>query len=169
MKTATVMAFLLTAGVLFSGIALSQPPQATCRPSLAWASAQFSDSGDYVSAMGSWVPDSAGGIVRDIRINTVEVSCFRPQRICNEARAMMNERSGNWQAQLLQYEIKSWTPELVVATYEARAGALELRFDRTTKLVTMIDTENPSLPGARRLPAYAHLGGGNEAMNAPRN
>jgi len=170
MKIATVMTSLLTSGVLFSGLALSQPPQATCTPSLAWGdSAQFSDSGDYVSALGSWVSDSADGIIRQIQINTVEVSCYRPQRVCNEARAMMNDRSGNWQAQLLQYEIKSWTPELVVASSEGRAAVVEIRFDKTKQVVTMIETEKATLPQARRLPAYAHLGGGNEAMKMIRH
>jgi hypothetical protein len=82
---------------------------------------------------------------------------------------MMSERSGNWQAQLLQYEIKSWTPQLVVAASEGRAAVVEIRFDRTKQVVTMIETEKATLPQARRLPAYAHLGGGEEAMNAARN
>jgi hypothetical protein len=69
-------------------------------------------------------------------------------------------------AQILQYEIRAWTPEEVVAVLDGGAATVEIRFDRTKQVVTMIETEKASTVQARRLPVYAHLGGGDEAMKA---
>ena len=71
-------------------------------------------------------------------------------------------------AQLLEYEIKSWTPQEVVAILDGRAVTIEIRFDRVKKVVTMIESEKAEIEGARALPAYAHLGGVQEALDASR-
>jgi len=156
-----VQRVLLATVLLSAGIALgcSQQPSV----SLPWGdSSQFHDDEDYVSALGSWVSDSDGGIFSDIRLNTADISCIRSQALCNEARAYVNERSGNLLVQTFQYEIKNWTTQEVVAGLANPTARFELRFDRVRKLVTATQSE---IAGTT---AYAHLGGGEEAMAASR-
>ncbi len=131
--------------------------------------ATFYDNGNYVSAGGSWVSDSENGIISEQPINTAEINCFQSRGFCTEGRAYKAKKgTENILAQILEYEIKSWTPQDVVAVLDARAGTIEIRFDRIKKIVTMTESEKAEIEGARVLPAYAHLGGGQEAMNASR-
>ncbi len=137
--------------------------------SLPWGTPVFYDGGDYVSAQGSWISDSSNGIIAEQKINTTDISCLQSRGLCIEARAYKaDSASGNLLAQKLEYEIKSWTPQEVVAVLDGRAGTIEIRFNRTKKVVTMTESEKAEIEGARALPAYAHLGGGTEAIEASR-
>lgn len=136
---------------------------------LPWGAAQFYDQGNYIGAGGSWISDSNSGIISEQPINTTDISCYQSRGICSEARAYKaKEGAENILAQLLEYEIKSWTPQEVVAVLDGRAGTIEIHFDRVKKVVTMIESEKAEIEGARALPAYAHLGGGQEAIDASR-
>jgi len=131
--------------------------------------ATFYDNGNYVSAGGSWISNSENGIISGQPINTTEINCFQSRGFCTEGRAYKaKEGTENILAQLLEYEIKSWTPQEVVAILDGGAGTIEIHFDRTKKVVTMIESEKAEIEGARILPAYAHLGGGQEAIDASR-
>ena len=137
--------------------------------SLPWGTPVFYDDGDYVSAQGSWISDSSNGKIAEQKINTTDISCLQSRGLCIEARAYKADgASGNLLAQALEYEIKSWTPQEVIAVLDGRAGTIEIRFDRTKKVVTMAESEKAEIEGARALPAYAHLGGGMEAIEASR-
>ncbi len=132
---------------------------------LPWGTPVFYDGGDYVSAKGSWISDSSNRIIAWQKINTTDVSCSKSRMLCIEARAF-EAPTGSLLSQKLEYEIRSWTPQEIVAVLDGLAGTIELRFDRTKKIVTMIDSEKAEIEGASTLPAYAHLGGGPEAVEA---
>ncbi len=131
--------------------------------------ATFYDNGNYITAGGSWVSDSENGIISGQPINTTEINCLQSRGFCTEGRAYKaKEGTENILAQILEYEIKSWTPQEVVAVLDGRAGTIEIHFDRTKKVVTMIESEKAEIEGVRALPAYAHLGGGQEAIDVSR-
>ena len=71
-------------------------------------------------------------------------------------------------AQELEYEITSWTPQEIVAIMNGGTGTIELHFNRTSKIVTMVESESTKIKNVKSLPAYAHLGSGTEAIEAYR-
>lgn len=125
------------------------------------------DSESRIIVSGSWIADSDNGVFAQYQqINASQILCDGSLGLCIEARAIKNPLNDNLLVQILEYQIKSWTPQEVVAVYERRAGGYEIHLNRAKKAVTMIDYENEEIEGARTLPAYAHLGCGEEAMKA---
>ena len=138
--------------------------------SLSLPGVTFADGGDFIIAVGSWISDSNSGIIGEQRINTTEISCRQSRKLCIEARAYKgNIGNGNLLAQILEYQVKSWTPQEIVAVLDGRAATIEIHFHRTKKVVTMIESEKAEIEGARALPAYAHLGDGWEAIYGSRH
>lgn len=135
---------------------------------LPWGEPQFSDFGSYVGILGSWISDSPDGVITGQQFNTVDLSCDKNAGVCVEARAYKADITRDLLVQKFEYQIKSWGQKEIVAILDARAGTIEIRFDRNKRLVTMIETDKPEIEGARLLPAYAHIGGGPEAMQASR-
>jgi len=126
----------------------------------------YSGGETYIGARGSWISDTDSGIFAESPINTVELSCDRSRGSCIEALAQKNERNGNLVVQNWEYQIKSWTPEEIVATLGGRAVTIEIHFNRTKRVVTRIESEESAIEGARVLPAHAHIGDGDEAIQA---
>lgn len=128
----------------------------------------FSDGGDYVSAYGSWVSDTVGGdsLIATIHaINSTTIECDQARGICIEARAYTDKEivDNRILTQCYEYKIKSWTPQEIIAVWGGPVATYEIRIDRVKKVVTIIEAE---VDGVRSLPAYAHLGNGDDAIEA---
>lgn len=124
----------------------------------------FSSGDGYVSVIGSWVADTEAGVIYAEPVQTSEITCTQATGVCIEARAVQNSMSGNLLAMNFEYKISKWTLQEVIAVHDARAGTIELRFDLVKKIVTYIETEKGEIPGAAKLPFYAHMDDGSVAM-----
>lgn len=118
------------------------------------------DPDNYANATGSWISDSPDGYFHDNPFQTSEISCYKSRGFCIEARALKNPSTNNILAMNLEYEIKTWQPDKVVASLDGSAATIEITFDRKKKIVTLVETEKPEAAGASRLPVYAHLDDG---------
>lgn len=126
----------------------------------------FQVGADYIRVVGSWIEDAGGGVIGDSPLNTAEIYCYKDRGICLEARSYKSELAKLFVGQLLEYKIVQWSPDEVVAILDGGAGTMEIHFDMKRKVVTLVDSENPELEGARKLPAYAHMGHGRDAKRA---
>jgi hypothetical protein len=131
-------------------------------PSLGFPSYSFSDFNpdEFAYAVGSWVSDSPEGYFHDHPFQTSEISCYRFQALCIESRALLNRGTNNIFALTLQYQVKTWQPEKVVAVLDGSAVTIEITFDRNNKVVTVVETQK----AAGTVPVYAHLGDGRWAV-----
>lgn len=128
--------------------------------------AQISDQENYISAQGSWISDSKNGFMNYV-FNTTDLACDQSRGTCFEARAYKaREGTSSLLVQRLEYQIKNWSVDEVVAVLDGLAATHEIKIDRIKKVVTWVGNEKPTAAGASKLPSYAHLGGGNEAMAA---
>jgi hypothetical protein len=138
------------------------------RVSISLPGADFSSAADYVRAHGSWIADTDFGIIHETPINTTEIKCYRSTGYCKESRSYKNDVTGNMLSQSFEYKITNWTVQEISGVYDGLAGAIEIRIDIPKKLITMTETEKQGAEGARKLPAYAHLGDGTKALEAAR-
>lgn len=124
----------------------------------------FYSTDDYIRAYGSWISESAGGTITAGPVNTTELSCYQPRALCIEARASKMKDTGQIVAQRIDYKIKKWTPEEVVATYQDKNTTVELHLDRVRKVVTSIEIEKGTAEKPSKFPYYAHMEDGKKAI-----
>lgn len=125
----------------------------------------FYSAEDYIGVTGSWVADSDDAYFKDFPIQTSEINCYKSRGFCFEARALKDSTyTGHLLASLLEYEIKSWEPNKVVAVLDGRAATIELTFDTVKKVVTFVRSEKAEIEGAAKLPSYAHMDDGQKAI-----
>lgn len=124
----------------------------------------FSGGADYIFVQGTWIGDTPdrSSYWRDFSLQTSEINCHRVRKTCLEARAAWYKDM--MFAYLLEYNIREWDEDKVVAVDDGRVATIELRVDIKKQVVLLTRTEKPELPNASKLPEYAHLDDGMKAI-----
>src|SRR5262249_26720019 len=107
---------------------------------------------ETIQIRGSWVLESGAKTNR----NTVELSCDKNRHTCLQASAIKNNANGYLGVTAIEYQIKKWSPEQVIATIEGPAERTRIHICRLKQVVTSAPWEKP-VNSAARLPIYAHL------------
>jgi len=125
----------------------------------------FDGGTDYIYAQGTWIGDTPGRDYtywHDHALQTSEIYCYRLRKTCFEARAVWIKDI--MLSNLLEYNIREWDQEKVIAVLDGSVATIELKFDLKKQVVLLTHTEKPELQIPRKLPDYAHLDNGMKAI-----
>ena len=124
----------------------------------------FDGGAGYIYAQGTWIGEtpSRDPYWRDYAFQTSEINCYRVRKTCLEARAVWIKDM--MLSYLLEYNIREWDQEKVIAVLDGSAATIELKFDLKKQVALLTQTEKPELPNPRKLPVYAHLDDGMKAI-----
>jgi hypothetical protein len=125
---------------------------------------RFDGGPDYIFAEGSWIGDTPARdpYWRDFAFQTSTIRCDRVRMTCLEARASW--KSGVMFSKLVEYNVRQWDQDKVIALLDGMAATIELRFDLKKQVIVLTHDEKPELHSPRRLPAFAHLDDGTKAI-----
>jgi hypothetical protein len=110
----------------------------------------FSDTGNRISINGAWLPPIINSENRSparTLLTNSDIICDRVKNICQESRAtirFLDDRNMSMNAFMVEYSIKEWDNEFIIATVNWPVRTDELRINRRKKSATLIQTEKNS-------------------------
>jgi hypothetical protein len=89
----------------------------------------FDGGANYIYAQGTWIGDtpSRDPYWRDYALQTSEINCYRVRKTCLEARAVWIKDM--MLSYLLEYNIREWDQDKVIAVSDWGAATIELKLD----------------------------------------
>ena len=126
----------------------------------------FKDEDDSIFAEGAWIFKSPEELFYKHPINSAVILCSKVDNSCEETRERLDGRFGAivLASEVINYEIKEWNDEQVIATADLPVAVNEIRINRPKQSVIQIRTEKPSIENAAAQPFIRELGDGEWAM-----